>query len=88
MKKVRRIRRVGQGTTVIEAKLDKVPVDAAAVDAKVALTVCATTRRPNGGGVLVGRGSRAALPTPRGPGRDFWRRMRRLCGPSPMEAPR
>ena len=37
MRKVRRIRREGQGTAVIEAQLEQLPVDAAAVDAKVEL---------------------------------------------------
>jgi len=36
-KKVRRIRRQGQTTAVIEAKLEELPADQAAVDAKVAL---------------------------------------------------
>lgn len=36
-KKVRRIRREGQSTAVIEAKLEELPADQAAVDAKVAL---------------------------------------------------
>ena len=37
MRKVRRIRREGQDTTVIAAELDALPVDAATVDSKVAL---------------------------------------------------
>ncbi len=37
MRKVRRIRREGQGTGLIEAQLEQLPVDAATVDAKVEL---------------------------------------------------
>jgi transposase-like protein len=37
MRKVRRIRKEGQATTLIEERLEAVPVDAATVDAKVAL---------------------------------------------------
>ena len=37
MRKVRRIRREGQGTGLIEAQLEELPVDAATVDAKVEL---------------------------------------------------
>ena len=37
MRKVRRIRREGQGTAVIAADFNALPVDAAAIDSKVAV---------------------------------------------------
>lgn len=37
MRKVRRIRRTGQGTAVVAAELDALPVDAATIDTKIAL---------------------------------------------------